>query len=49
MKQLFLTLSILLSAYMPTFGQQTEYPLIGAQVFIEPGQSAEEIDVFSGR
>ena len=46
MKQLFLTLSILLSAYMPTFGQQTEYPLIGAQVFIEPGQSAEEIDVF---
>ena len=46
MKQLFLTLSILLSAAIPTSGQQTEYPLIGAQVFIEPGQSAEEIDIF---
>lgn len=46
MKQLFLTLSILLSAAIPTLGQQTEYPMIGAQVFIEPGQSAEEIDVF---
>jgi len=46
MKKLLLTLSMLCFAAMPALGQRTEYPLIGAQVFIEPGQSAEQIDGF---
>lgn len=46
MKQLLWTALILLSPIMCVSGQQTESPLIGAQVFIEPGQSAEEIESF---
>lgn len=46
MKQLLLIVSILFSAAIPSSGQHTNYPLLGAQVFIEPGQSAEEIAGF---
>ncbi len=38
-------LILLLSGY-DVFGQKTEYPMIGAQVFVEPGQSAEEVRGF---
>ncbi len=31
-----------------SFSQTTEYPFIGAQVFIEPGQTGEEIDQWFG-
>lgn len=41
-----LSFLLLLPAVFPASGQRTEYPLTGAQVFIEPGQSAEEIDGF---
>ncbi|WP_448778892.1 beta-galactosidase [Bacteroides congonensis] len=34
----------LLYLCFPTFGQQTEVPVIGAQVFIEPGQNRQEIE-----
>lgn len=35
---------LLLFAGLRAAGQRTEYPLLGAQVFVEPGQTASEID-----
>lgn len=46
MKKALLTTLFLLLAAVSADGRQMEYPLIGAQVFIEPGQTAEEIDGF---
>lgn len=47
MKQLFITLSFIL-ILCPTIAKAriAEYPVIGAQIFIEPGQTAEEIDEY---
>lgn len=45
MKKTILLLALVLLC-RPLYPQRTEYPQVGAQVFIEPGQSGREIDRF---
>lgn len=43
-KNILITLFVLFLAQSPMPAQRTELPSIGAQVFVEPGQSARQID-----
>lgn len=44
MKRRLVNLCVAFFVSLVTFAQRPDYPLIGAQVFIEPGQSSEEIE-----
>lgn len=46
MKKLFLTMALAFTAMTAAPAQETEYPMVGAQIFIEPGQTRENIDRF---
>lgn len=45
MKRIFITLFTFLSV-LNICAQKTDYPLIGAQIFIEPGQTEKDIETF---
>ncbi len=44
MKSVFLSLIAMAFSMLQMFSQETDYPMIGAQVFIEPGQTESDID-----